>query len=113
MNEIDEYLVIDFDAFQETRVGLHIADHDTKGMYVPGAAHGDKELPSFPVRTGAIRPLGADDFTVQTSLDVPLDVPWADDIICVTDSADALPAVDFTGQVDDLSAPVVSDEKDY
>ena len=45
----DEYLVIDFEAFQETRVGLHIADHDTKERSVPGTAHGDTELQSFPV----------------------------------------------------------------
>ena len=34
----DEYLVIDFEAFQATRAGLHIADHDTKEIYVPGIA---------------------------------------------------------------------------
>ena len=38
----DEYLVIDFEAFQETRVGLHIADQATKEIYFSGIAHGDK-----------------------------------------------------------------------
>ena len=70
----DEYLVIDFEAFQETQVGLHITDYDTKEIYVPGTAHDDKELLSFPVRTGAIRLLSDDGLIVQTSSDAPPDV---------------------------------------
>ena len=37
----EEYLVFDFEAFQSIRAGLHIADHDTKEIYVPGTAPDD------------------------------------------------------------------------
>ena len=57
----EEYLVIDFEAFQSIRSGLHIADHDTKEIYVPGTAPDDKDQHSFPVRIGAIRHLPGDD----------------------------------------------------
>ena len=65
---------------------MHIADHDSKEVYVPGAAPDDKEQPSFPVRAGAIRPLSSDGLLVQTSPDS--DVPWAEDIIFAMDSHD-------------------------
>ena len=109
----DKYLVIDFEAFQETRVGLHITDHDTKEIYVPGTAHDDKELPSFPVRTGAIRPLSDDGLIVQTSSDALPDVSWAEDIISVMDSTDAHPKVEPAGQIPESSVPAAFDEEDY
>ena len=109
----DEYLVVDFEAFQETRVGLHIADHDTKEIYVLGTARDDKQLHSFYFRTGAIRPLADDGLIVQTSTDAPLDVPWADDIICAMDSTDAYPAVDSQNQITESSTPFAFDEEDF
>ena len=103
----DEYLVIDFEVFQATRAGLHIADHDTNEVYVPGTAPNDKEQPSFPVRDGAIRPLSSDGLTAQTSPDS--DVPWAEDIISAMDSHDQPQVLDPTGPVPEI-AP---DEEDY
>ena len=44
----EEYFVFDFKAFQSTRSGLHITNHDTKEIYVPGTAPDDKEKPVFP-----------------------------------------------------------------
>ena len=73
-----EYLVLDFEAFQSTRVGVHIADHDANEIYVLGSASDDIEKPSFPVRIGAISPLHGDDMTVYASPDT--DVPWAEDV---------------------------------
>ena len=105
------YLVIDFEAFQSIRSGLHIADHDTKEIYVPGTAPDDKELHSFPVRIGAICPLPGDELTVQSSPDS--DVPWAEDILSLMDSLDLDPN---STPVLDPSDPMLSsalDEEDY
>ena len=82
----EEYLVIDFEAFQSIRSGLHIADHDTREIYVSGTAPDDKERQSFPLRIGAIRPLPGDELTAQSSPDS--DVPWAEDILSLMDSPD-------------------------
>ena len=79
----EEYLVFDFDAFQSTRSGLHITDHDTNAIYVPGTAPDDKEKASFPVRIGVIYPLPGDDLTVRASPDS--EVPWAEDILSLMD----------------------------
>ena len=89
-----DYLVIDFEAFQETRVVLHITDHDTKEIYVPGTADGDKELHSFPGRAGAIRPLSDDGLIAQTSHDATPDVSWVEDIMSGMDSSDPPQVVD-------------------
>ena len=70
---------------------------------MPGTAHDGKELPSFPVRTGAIRPLSDDSLTVQTSGDALPDVSWAEDIISVMDSTDAHPIVDPADQIPESS----------
>ena len=109
----DEYLLIDFEAFQETRVGLHIADHDTKEIYVPGTAHGDKELPSFPVRNGAICSLGNDGLTVRTPLDASDDIPWADDILSAADVADGFNPADNVDVPDGASTRVLPEETYY
>ena len=103
----EEYLVIDFEAFQSIRSGLHIADHDTKEIYVPGTAPDDKERPSFPVRIGAIRPLPGDELTAQSSPDS--DVPWAEDSLSPMDSPDLTPVLDPSDPMPS-SAP---DEEDY
>ena len=104
----EEYLVFDFEALQSTRAGLHIADHDTKEIYVPGTAPDDNEKPSFPVRIGAIRPLPSDDLTVQASPDP--EVPWAEDILFVMDlDPNATPVLDQPDAVPG-TAP---DEDDY
>ena len=92
---------------------MHIADHDSKEKYVPGTAHGDKELHSFPVRTGTVRPLGDDDLNVQTSLDVPSDVPWADDVLSAIDAADGVPLAGSVIQSNDVSTRALSDEEYY
>ena len=81
--------MLDFEAFQSTRFGLHIADHDTKEIYVPGTAPDDTEKPSFPVRICGISPLPGDDMTVQASPDT--EVPWAEDVLSLMDSFDLDP----------------------
>ena len=108
-----EYLVIAFEAFQETRVGLHLTYHDTKEIYAPGTAHDDKELPSFFVRTGAVRPLSHDGLVAQTSNDTPPDVSWAEDIVRAMHSIDAHPMVDPADKIPESSTPVASDEEYY
>ena len=109
----DEYLVIDFEAFQATRVGLHITDHDTKEIYVRGTAHNDKELHSVSVRTGAIRQLSDDGLTVQTSSDALPDVSCAEDFTSAMDSTDARPIVDPADQIPESSTLAALDEEDY
>ena len=86
---------------------MHIADHDTKEVYVPGTAPDDEEQPSFPVRAGAIRPLSSDELTDQASPD--LDVPWAEDIISSMDSLDERRVLELPDPVPETS----SDEEDY
>ena len=97
-------MVIDFEAFQETRIGLHITDYDAKEIYVPGTAHDDKEQHSFPVRVGVIRALSDDGLIDQTSHDALPDVSWAEDIISAMDSFDPHQVVDPAGPIPDIAA---------
>jgi hypothetical protein len=107
----EEYLVFDFEAFQSTRSGLHITDHDTKEIYVPGTAPDDTEKPSFPVRIGVISPLPGDDMTVHASPDT--EVPWAEDILSHMDSLDLDPnSTPVLGPLDPVPS-TVTDEEDY
>ena len=107
----DEYLVLDFEAFQSTRVGLHIADHDTKEIYVPGTAPDDTEKPSFPVRIGAISPLHGDDMTVHASPDT--EVPWAEDVLSLLDLPDQDPnSTPTLNPLDPMPSPA-DDQEDY
>ena len=99
-----EYIVIDFYAFRETRVGLHIADHDNNEIYLPGIAHGDKEKPSFLVRDGA---------TDRARLDIPDDMSWAEDIIAEMDASDGLIPGKNADPSTKVLAPDLPDEQIY
>ena len=78
-----------------------------------GAAHGANELPSFPVRTGAFRPLADDELTAQTSVDIPSDVPWTNEVLTAIDAVDGAPPADSVIQSNDTSTLAMPDEEDY
>ena len=107
----DEYLVLDFDAFQSTRFGLHIADHDIKELYIPGTAPDDTEKHFFHVRIGAISHLPGDDMTVHASPDI--EVPWAEDVLSLLDLPDPDPNGTPTLNPPDPALSSVSDQEDY